>query len=31
MLETVLPDHAAVQRMRGGLFGSHLDSFVATR
>jgi site-specific recombinase XerD len=31
MLENVLPDRAAVERLRGGLFGPHLDSFVATR
>jgi site-specific recombinase XerD len=31
MLENVLPGRAAVERLRGGLFGPHLDSFVATR
>jgi site-specific recombinase XerD len=31
MLENFLGDRAAVERLRGGLFGPHLDSFVATR
>jgi site-specific recombinase XerD len=31
MLENFLPDRAAVERLRAGLFGPHLDSFVATR
>ncbi len=31
MLETVFSDRAAIERLRGGLFGPHLDSFVATR
>jgi site-specific recombinase XerD len=31
MLEKFLPDRAAVERLRGGLFGPHLDSFVAMR
>jgi site-specific recombinase XerD len=30
MLETVFSDRAAVERLRGGLFGPHLDSFVAS-
>src|SRR3954451_6232028 len=31
MLENILPDRAAVERLGGGRFGPHLDSFVATR
>jgi site-specific recombinase XerD len=31
MLEKFVPDRSAVERLRGGLFGPHLDSFVATR
>lgn len=31
MIENFLPDRAAVERLRGGRFGPHLDSFVATR
>jgi site-specific recombinase XerD len=31
MLENFLPDRAAVERLRAGLFGPYLDSFVATR
>ena len=30
MLENFLTDPAAVERRRAGLFGPHLDSFVAT-
>jgi site-specific recombinase XerD len=31
MLANFLPNGAAVERLKGGLFGPHLDSFVATR
>jgi site-specific recombinase XerD len=31
MFENFLPDGSAVERLRGGLFAPHLDSFVATR
>jgi hypothetical protein len=31
MLENLLPDRATVDRLRGGLFGPHLDSVVDTR
>ncbi len=31
MLENILPDRAAVERLRGGVFGPHLESFVTTR
>jgi site-specific recombinase XerD len=31
MLENFLPNPAVVERLKGGLFGPHLDSFVATR
>ena len=31
MLETIFSDRATIERLRGGLFGPHLDSFVATR
>lgn len=30
MLENFLPSRAAVERLRGGLLGAHLDSFIAT-
>jgi hypothetical protein len=30
MLENFLPDHATIERLRGGLFSPHLDSFIAT-
>ena len=30
MLENFLRDRAVIERLRGGLFGPHLDSFVAT-
>ena len=30
MLENFLRGSAAIERLRGGLFGPHLDSFVAT-
>ena len=31
MFDNFLPNRATVERLRGGLFGPHLDSFVATR
>jgi hypothetical protein len=30
MLENFLRDRATIERLRGGLFGPHLDSFIAT-
>ena len=30
MLENFLGDHPTIERLRGGLFGPHLDSFIAT-
>ena len=30
MLENVLRDRATIERLREGLFGPHLDSFIAT-